>query len=104
MDKMNDDDKIIHKILGGSLWTIRIPFKNVMICGTDTYHNPSKQVNSVSALVASLNNTYTKWYSKATIQSNREELSHGLSISMGDALNTYKKHNGIYPERIIFYR
>lgn len=90
--------------LGGSLWTIRIPFKNVMICGTDTYHNPSKQVNSVVALVASLNNTYTRWYSKATIQSNNEELAHGLSISMGDALNEYKKHNGIYPERIIFYR
>lgn len=53
---------------------------------------------------ASLNNTYTKWYSKATMQSNHEELAHGLSISLGDALNTYKSHNGTYPERIIFYR
>lgn len=90
--------------LGGSLWTIRIPFTNVMICGTDTYHNPNKDGKSVSALVASLNNTYTKWYSKATMQSKSEELSHGLSISMADALNTYKKHNDTYPDRIIFYR
>lgn len=90
--------------LGGSLWTIKIPFTNVMICGTDTYHNPNKQVKSVSALVASLNNTYTKWYSKATMQANHEELLHGLSISLGDALKTYKKYNGTYPDRIIFYR
>lgn len=46
--------------LGGSLWSIRIPFSNVMICGTDTYHNPNKDGKSVSALVASLNNSYTK--------------------------------------------
>lgn len=39
--------------LGGSLWTIKIPFKNVMICGTDTYHNPNKQGQSVSAFVVS---------------------------------------------------
>lgn len=89
--------------LGGSLWTIRIPFQKVMICGMDTYHSPNKDA-SVAALVASLNATYTKWYSKATMQSNHEELGHGLAISMGDALNTYKRHNGFYPDRIIFYR
>lgn len=90
--------------LGGSLWTIRIPFKNVMICGTDTYHSPMKKENSVAAFVASLNSTYTKWYSKATIQSNHEELLHGLSVSMANALSAYKKHNEVLPDRIIMYR
>lgn len=90
--------------LGGSLWTIRIPFKMVMICGMDTYHNPCKQANSVAAFVASLNNTYTKWYSKATIQSSSEELSHGLVVSMENALTAFKKHNGQLPQRIIMYR
>lgn len=89
--------------LGGSLWTIRIPFKNVMICGTDTYHSPIKG-NSVAAFVASLNSVYTKWYSKATIQSNREEFSHGIAVSMENALISYKKHNDNLPERIILYR
>ena len=90
--------------LGGSLWSIRIPFKNVMICGTDTYHNPNKKENSVAAFVASLNGAYTKWYSKATIQSNREELLHGLTLSMENALNAYKKRNGVCPDRIVLYR
>lgn len=90
--------------LGGSLWAVQIPFRNVMICGTDTYHSPNKQSSSVGAFVASLNKTYTKWYSKATIQSNREELMHGLGISMENALKAYKKLNGVYPDRIILYR
>lgn len=90
--------------LGGSLWSIRIPFKNVMIIGTDTYHNPNKTENSVGAFVASLNGAYTKWYSKATIQSNREELLHGLTLSMENALKAYKKRNGVCPDRIVLYR
>lgn len=88
--------------LGGSLWSIDIPFPNVMICGIDTYHH--EKSNSVSAFVASLNRKYTQWYSKATIQSKREELLHGLEISMRNALNAYKKTNGINPDRIIVYR
>lgn len=90
--------------LGGSLWTIRIPFPNVMICGTDTYHSAVKTSNSVAAFVASLNKSYTKWYSKATIQSGREELGHGITISMEGALKTYKKFNDTLPDRIIIYR
>lgn len=90
--------------LGGSLWTIRIPFENVMICGSDTYHGANKTTNSVAAFVASLNHTYTKWYSKAMVQSNREELMHGLTAALESALRAYKKYNDVYPERIIFYR
>lgn len=90
--------------LGGSLWSIRIPFKNVMICGTDVYHSPNKTANSVAAFVASLDGAYTKWYSKATIQSNREELLHGLVVSMENALKAYKKRNGVCPDRIVLYR
>lgn len=75
-----------------------------MYLGTDTYHSPDKKISSVGAFVASQNATYTKWYSKATIQSNREELMHGLSISLENALRSYKKLNDVYPDRIILYR
>lgn len=33
--------------LGGELWSIRIPFKNVMIIGIDSYHETSNRGNSV---------------------------------------------------------
>lgn len=90
--------------MGGSLWSIRIPFDNVMICGIDTYHAGNKQGNSVSAFVASLNSTYTRWYSRAVIQSPKEELIHGLAAGLVAALYEYKTMNNKLPEKIIIYR
>lgn len=81
-----------------------LPSNIIVFAGTDTYHSPNKNASSVGAFVASLNTTYTKWYSKATIQSNREELMHGLNISLEKALRSYKKLNGVHPDRIILYR
>lgn len=90
--------------LGGSLWSINIPIKDVMICGIDTYHDPAQKNMSVSAFVASINRTFTKYYSKAVIQSKKEELVHGLVVSMHKALEAYKNVNNTYPERIVIYR
>lgn len=91
--------------LGGSLWAIKIPFEDVMICGMDTYHDPTKKSHSVAAFVASINKIFTKWYSKATIQNSREELLHGLTVSMQGALSSYQKNNNNQlPNRIIVFR
>lgn len=90
--------------LGGSLWAIKIPLANTMICGIDSYHEAGASAKSVSAFVASLNGTFTKWYSKAIIQNKREELVHGLVVAMKSALDAYKVANKMYPERIIIYR
>ncbi|XP_064551411.1 protein argonaute-3 isoform X2 [Drosophila montana] len=90
--------------LGGSLWTVKIPFKNVMICGIDSYHDPCQKGNSVAALVASLNSSYTHWFSKAVIQTKKEELVNGLTSSFETALECYKTRNGYLPENVIIYR
>lgn len=90
--------------MGGTLWTIDIPFDNVMICGIDSYHEVGGKGNSVSAFVASLNKTYTRWYSKAVLQSKKEELMHGLVDSFQKSLTAYKAMNNRLPNRIIIYR
>ncbi|KMZ01324.1 protein argonaute-3 [Drosophila simulans] len=90
--------------LGGSLWTVKIPFKNVMICGIDSYHDPSNRGNSVAAFVASVNSSYSEWYSKAVVQTKREEIVNGLSASFEIALNIYRKRNGKLPTNVIIYR
>ncbi|KAH8411141.1 hypothetical protein KR222_004826 [Zaprionus bogoriensis] len=102
---------IVQKILlqinckmGGALWTVKIPLKNVMICGIDSYHDPCQKRNSVSALVASLDSSYTHWYSKSVIQSTREELVNGLISSFKAALQCYKNRNKSFPESVIVYR
>ncbi|XP_050746167.1 protein argonaute-3 isoform X2 [Drosophila biarmipes] len=90
--------------IGGSLWTVKIPLKNVMVCGIDSYHDPSNRGNSVAALVASLNSSYTHWYSKAVVQTKSEEILNGLTASFETALKTYQKRNGNLPENVIIYR
>ena len=90
--------------LGGSLWSIQIPLKNIMICGIDTYHDISRKANSVSAFVASINENFTKWYSKAMIQSKKEELVHGLVHALSKALEAFKSINKQLPDTIIIYR
>lgn len=90
--------------MGGTLWTIRIPFKNTMICGIDTYQEVGGKGKSVSAFVASLNSVYTRWYSKAVLQNKKEELMHGLTESLYQALLVYRKYNDKIPDEIIIYR
>lgn len=86
------------------MWSVNIPLKNVMICGIDTYHDANKKQNSVSAFIASLNATFTQWFSRATIQSQKEELLNGLCQSLVAALTAYKKVNGVFPDKIIVFR
>lgn len=90
--------------LGGTLWSVKIPFSKVMICGIDTYHDPKQKNKSVSAFVASLDEKYTRWYSRATIQSKKEEFLIGLCLSMTNSLNVYKERNGYLPDKIIIFR
>lgn len=90
--------------MGGTLWSIRIPLVNTMICGMDTYHDATKKGNSVSAFVASLNGTYTRWFSQAIIQKAKEELVNGICASLVAALGEYERMNGNLPEKIILYR
>ncbi|KAL9874563.1 argonaute 3 isoform 1-T1 [Glossina fuscipes fuscipes] len=90
--------------LGGSLWSIKIPFKNVMICGVDVYHDATQKGNSVAAFVASLNQKYSRWYSKAVIQSKREEILSGLCSCLISALKEYESENSHFPDGVIIYR
>ncbi|XP_055386701.1 protein argonaute-3 [Condylostylus longicornis] len=90
--------------MGGTLWSIRIPFKNVMICGIDSYHDNVNKSNSVSAFVASLNFNYTRWYSRAIIQTKGEEIVNGLCVSLEKALTAYENVNRTLPDKIIIFR
>lgn len=90
--------------LGGTLWGIKIPLKQTMIVGIDTYHEANQKGNSVGGFVASMNPAFTKWCSIPTIQKKKEELLNGLIASMERALRNFKQANANLPDRIIIYR
>uniref|UniRef100_A0A1B6BXC6 Piwi domain-containing protein n=1 Tax=Clastoptera arizonana TaxID=38151 RepID=A0A1B6BXC6_9HEMI len=90
--------------LGGALWSIKVPFKNAMICGIDTYHDAKGDGKSVGAFVCSLNSALTRWFSLVTIQTKGEELIEGLRTSLYSSLKKYYEINKTYPNTIVIFR
>lgn len=86
--------------LGGTLWTVRFPFKGWMICGIDVYHG-SKE-SSVCGFVASLNESISRWYSLALFQS--KELGDFYKLAFTKALETWRNENGYYPSKVVIIR
>ncbi|KAL1122035.1 hypothetical protein AAG570_003441 [Ranatra chinensis] len=90
--------------LGGTLWTVKIPMKNTMVCGIDTYHDPTGRGSSIAALVASLNQPLTRWFSQICKQVSGRELMEGLTTALLSCLTKYHKVNGYFPEQILMFR
>ncbi|XP_054269475.1 piwi-like protein Ago3 isoform X2 [Macrosteles quadrilineatus] len=90
--------------LGGSLWSVRIPFANAMICGMDSYHDTKSKNRSVAGFVASMNKEVTKWFSQVFIQSNNQELLNGIHEAMCQAILNYYERNNRHPDTIIVFR
>ncbi|XP_068162691.1 piwi-like protein 1 [Antennarius striatus] len=99
--------KIILQIackMGGELWSVEIPLKHLMIVGIDCYHDKQAGSRSIGALVASLNSTMSRWYSKCVLQHKGQEIMDGLKMALRGALDDYLRYNGCLPARIIVYR
>jgi len=91
--------------LGGEPWAVKMPLKDTMVIGYDTYHDTLSKGRSVGAVVASLNDSMTKYVSIANIHTNSDqELHDNLCPAIVTALRKYNDVNGRLPVRIIIYR
>jgi len=90
--------------LGGEPWAVKIPLKNTMVIGYDTYHDSLHKDKSVGAVVASVNSTFTKFISMADFHSNQSEMTDRMCPAIAKALSRYNSLNGCLPERVIMYR
>ncbi|XP_048752927.1 piwi-like protein 1 isoform X2 [Ostrea edulis] len=90
--------------LGGEVWCLEVPLKNMMVVGIDSYHDSSKKGRSVGGVVASTNQALTRYYSRCTFQHSMQELMDGLKVCMKGALQKYHEVNGVLPERIVVFR
>uniref|UniRef100_S4RYE2 Piwi-like RNA-mediated gene silencing 1 n=1 Tax=Petromyzon marinus TaxID=7757 RepID=S4RYE2_PETMA len=68
--------------LGGELWSVEIPIKQLMVVGVDSYHDSITRGQSVCGFVASLNQTLTRWYSRCIFQHAAQEMIDGLKVCM----------------------
>ncbi|XP_023249891.1 piwi-like protein 1 [Seriola lalandi dorsalis] len=90
--------------MGGELWSVEIPLKQLMIVGIDCYHDTIAGKRSIGALVASLNQGMSRWFSKCVLQHKGQEIMDGLKMALSGALKDYLKFNNCLPSRIIVYR
>lgn len=90
--------------LGGELWALEIPVKNLMVVGIDSYHDSASRGRSVGGFIASTNNTLTRYFSQCMFQHTGQELADNLKVCMTAALKNYHQINGCLPERIMVYR
>ncbi|XP_054611859.1 piwi-like protein 1 [Dunckerocampus dactyliophorus] len=90
--------------IGGELWSVEIPLKQLMIVGIDCYHDTTAGKRSIGALVASLNQSMSRWYSKVKLQNRGQEIMDGLKMAFAGALKDYFKFNRCLPSRIVVYR
>ncbi|XP_061116607.1 piwi-like protein 1 [Conger conger] len=90
--------------MGGELWSVEIPLKHLMIVGIDCYHDIAAGKRSIGALVASLNQGMSRWFSKCVMQDRGQEIMDGLKVALQEALKAWLKYNSCLPSRIIVYR
>ncbi|XP_032491291.1 piwi-like protein 2 isoform X1 [Phocoena sinus] len=90
--------------LGGELWGVDIPLKQLMVIGVDVYHNPSRSMRSVVGFVASISLTLTKWYSRVVFQMPHQEIVDSLKLCLVGSLKKFYEVNHCLPEKIVVYR
>ncbi|KAM5229655.1 piwi-like protein 2 [Hipposideros larvatus] len=90
--------------LGGELWGVDIPLKQLMVIGMDVYHDPSRGMRSVFGFVASINLTLTKWYSRVVFQMPHQEIVDSLKLCLVGSLKKFYEVNHCLPEKIVVYR
>lgn len=91
--------------LGGKAWCLPMSLSNTIVIGYDTYHNAGSRNRTVGAFVASMNQTFTRWYSRVSFPSTHEQLGIMLTLHLRDCLSKYAQANlGAFPERIIIFR
>ncbi|XP_036096359.1 piwi-like protein 2 isoform X1 [Molossus molossus] len=90
--------------LGGELWGVDIPLKQLMVIGMDVYHGPGKGMRSVVGFVASINLTLTKWYSQVVFQMPHQEIVDSLKLCLVGSLKKFYEVNHCLPEKIVVYR
>lgn len=90
--------------MGGELWSVEIPLKEMMVVGIDCYHDTLAGKRSIAGFVASLNQGMTRWFSRCVLQDQKQEIVDGLKVCMQAALNAWYSYNKALPSRIIIYR
>ena len=81
---------------------VSVMLQDMMVVGYDVYHERGQK--SQGALVATLNDSYSKYFSTVSTHEEGRELSHDLSFRLNLALEAYLKERKKIPKILLIYR
>lgn len=89
--------------IGGAPWGIHVPLNNTLIIGYDVSHD---KVNNMTfgALVATLDQYQSTFYSVVSQHGNNEQLSQTFTLNVVKAVKQFQEKNGVLPRCIFIYR
>ncbi|XP_034253131.1 piwi-like protein Siwi [Thrips palmi] len=90
--------------LGGAPWSVNIPPKGIMVVGFDVCHDSQNKASSYGAMVASLDDACTRYFSAVTAHTSGEELSNNLALNIIKAVRKFREINNKLPAKIFIYR
>lgn len=90
--------------LGGELWGTATPYKDLMVVGIDVYHDKTRKSGSVAGVVASLNDSLSRYFSRAVFQGEGQEIMDALKTAFVDCLIKYWEVNHRWPQHIVVFR
>ncbi|CAB3376469.1 Hypothetical predicted protein [Cloeon dipterum] len=90
--------------VGGAPWAVEMPMKGTMFVGFDVSHDTINKSISYGCIVASLNNSLSRWFSTVSAHKSCEEMSNEVALNILKAVRKYQLVNQSLPARIIIYR
>jgi len=90
--------------LGGELWGTVTPYKDLMVVGIDVYHDKTKKSGSVAGVVCSLNDSLSRYFSRAVFQGEGQEIMDALKTAFVDCMIKYWDVNHRWPQHILVFR
>merc|ERR1711981_550755 len=90
--------------LGGELWACKTPLKQLMVVGIDVYHDKSRKSGSIAGVVASINDSLSRYYSTVAIQKQGQEIIDALKIAFMESLIKYYETNNCWPSAVVVFR
>ena len=102
--------KLIQQVaskVGSKLWVARPPaglYPSTMLIGVDVSPNKTDKSRSVVAFCASMDATFSKYYSRVVYQKKTDETIMQLRTLIKDALTMFNRLNNSLPQHIIYFR
>ncbi|CAH1733066.1 unnamed protein product [Aphis gossypii] len=106
-NKMSVCTKIVIQInckLGGAPWRVVIPEPGMMILGFDIFHDKKSGKKPYGALIATMNDSHTSFFSCVDPFESEQELLSNFGNSIYKALSNYREKNHKLPNTIVIYR